>query len=185
MLHPLESPVPWIFFGIVAALVGGIVFVNTRRVNALATTALLVLAITGGGLLLEHWVVTEYEAIEQMLDDLATDIEANDLEAVLEHVSQEATKTRGLARVNMGLVEIEHAKATDLEVEINELTSPPTAKTKFTAVVRGKLKSSSAVSEQPFLERVKFTAILEKGENGWVITDELDFNPKATGATAF
>ncbi len=184
MLHPFESPVLWIFFGIVAALVGGIVFVNTRRVNALATTALLVLAVVGGGLLLEHWVVTEYEAIEMMLDDLADDIEANDLEGVLEHVSPQATKTRGLARVNMGLVEIEHAKATDLEVDINELTTPPTARVQFTGIIRGKLKSSSVVSEQPFLERVKFEARLEKGEDGWCFTDELDFNPKATGATA-
>ncbi|MBN2218168.1 MAG: nuclear transport factor 2 family protein [Pirellulales bacterium] len=125
-----ESPIPVLFAGIVAAAVLAIVFFNTGRVVFLAAIAAVV-ALTLLGVAVEHFVVTEREAVEMALDGLAAAMEANDKDAAIAFLSPSATATRARAEWAFAMFEIQQANVSNLEIEINNLTSPPSATARF------------------------------------------------------
>ena len=66
------------------------------------------------------------------LDGITAALEANDLPGVLKYVAEDAQYTRSRAAWALGRIEIYKAKIYNLEIKINDHTSPPTAKAAFT-----------------------------------------------------
>ena len=87
-----------------------------------------VLAASLLGVAVERLVVTDSKLIKAVLYDTRDALEANDLERALAHVAAEDTNTRERAREVLSQGEITELKITYLNIDINRLTSPPTAK---------------------------------------------------------
>ena len=66
--------------------------------RAMFHAMLAVAAVTAGLLILERLVVTDVERIEDTLDQIARDVESNDLPKILSHVYSGATATYARAK---------------------------------------------------------------------------------------
>ena len=128
----LESPWPILLLGIAAETVLGLLLLRTGRGKwlwAMLGAGLLVL----GGLLAEHFVVTDRKLITQTLDTAAGAGAANNLPRLLECISPAARKPRDDSARLMGRFEFKSGYIYHLDIKINRLTSPPTAKVHFRA----------------------------------------------------
>lgn len=163
---------PWwiIFSGIILEAVLGIVLFRTGR-GVLLWAILGVFALMLLGVLVERLVVTETERVEMTLDGIVAALEANDLPRVLSYVSQDATKTRGRAAWAMGRIEVQSARIYKLEITVNRLTNPPTAKAAFF----GHLSYRDRQGEIPYNNYgSKFVVDLRKEGNVWVVTGHVE-----------
>jgi hypothetical protein len=162
----LESPWPAIFFGIVVEAILAVVLVRTGRGAALWAmigTLLLTLGCVG----LERIVETERERVEATLYGAAAAIEANDLNRLLDCISSSARTTRGRAQFVLGQFKFSEARLNDVQVEINKLTSPPTAKTKMIACF-SLIETHSQISYPN--GRLPMTVTLRREGDRWLIT---------------
>ena len=132
MIALLESPWPILVIGIGVEAVLAVILLRTGRGWAL-WAMLGVGLLTFMGLGLERLVLTDREAVEDTLDACAAAVEANDLDRLLQYISPTAPKTQNDARFVLGEVEVRKARINNLEITVNRLTSPPTAKAKFRA----------------------------------------------------
>ncbi len=139
----LEQPLP--------ILAGGILAVAICLAALLKSGRLAFLYLAGGlgvltllMLLIESRVVTPREEIENTLATIAADVESNDLDRVLRHVSHyqegvRATAEHALRRVVIHRVAVKR----NLEVEFSTDANPPTARASFNAVVVGSEKKGT------------------------------------------
>ena len=122
-----EDPLPAIFVGvIVESILIALFFATQKRlwIIPIAGVLLLLFALV----LVERLVITEREEVENTIDEIAAAILANDVEAVLSHLSDSNRKSRARARWAMDRVEVHGVKLSGLEITVNSLTSPPSAK---------------------------------------------------------
>jgi hypothetical protein len=137
MTSLVETPVPVILFGIVGEAVLGIILLRTGR-GALLWAMGGVLAVVLAGVLLEGLVVTDREEVEAALEDVAAAIEANDPAPLLDgnlYLTDSATQSRAIIRWGMDRVDFTRVKITSLDITINRLTSPPTARAQVQGIV--------------------------------------------------
>jgi hypothetical protein len=172
----LENPMPIILFGIVAEAVLGISLLTTRRGALLwAMAGVLILVLAGVGL--EWLVVTERERVEATLEGAAAAVRANDREGLLQRIHPSAADARQLVNWAFDRVDFTDAKITTLEVQnINDLTSPPTAKAHVKGIVFFKVRRG----EYPYDKHpVDLTAELRLESGRWLITGyELRDDPR-------
>lgn len=163
----LESPWPILVIGIAVEAVLAMTLLRTgqgRVLGAMIGVAVFVLL----GLLVERLVVTDREAVGDALDAAAAAVEANNLDRLLDCVSPKAEKTRKDSRYVLGLCEFQKARICDLEITVNRLTSPPTAKAKFRAIGQAKDRSGQ-IPYQGFARWV--TVTMRKEGDRWMIGD--------------
>ena len=173
----------WIWFGLafVVGAVGYCIFLNDRKIRTLGITASATVGVLVVGFVLYYSVDTDYKSINRTLTALAATIERDDLDGILErYVSPRAKDTRSLARAHvgrMGIIRVTSAKFRDLKVEVNHLTSPPTAQVSFTATVYWVSRNlADFPMERPVPQIVKFNVELEQGPNrSWLVTDKCEF----------
>lgn len=116
---------------------------SARREAGIA--ALIALALTAALVFAGFAVETDREAVKRTLAQIAADVESNDLNRVLAHVSPQATSIRAQAeaefpRYRFDAVEI---KWQMLEIDVTESSSGQTqAHATFNVVVTGDLKSA-------------------------------------------
>ena len=173
----LESPWPILLFGIAVEAILAIVLLRTGRGMLLFIMAGAALA-TLAGLGVERLVVTERERVMQTIDGIAAAVQANDLDAALGFISPSAKDTQDQARRVHDYVEVSHLRVRNLEVGINRLTSPPTAKAAFNVMVTGRGKRQYAeFGEQTHAVKVTLQLRLESGR--WLITShEIGGDPR-------
>lgn len=164
----VESPWPILVIGIAVEAVLAMMLLRTgqgRLLVAMIVAALLLLL----GLVVERFVVTDREAIANTLDTAAAAVEKNNLDGLLKCISSKKTeKTVKDAHYVMGLCEFEKARICELEITINRLTSPPTAKAKFRAI--GQVNARNAeISHMGFARWVNATMCKEG--DCWLIGD--------------
>jgi len=171
----LESPWPWLVLGIAVEAVLAVALLRTQR-GYLLWAMLGTAAFVALGLLVERLVVTEREEVEMTLDAGVAAAKANNLGRLLNCISPKATKARYYAGLVLGRFEVEDARIRDLEITINRLTSPPTAKAKFLAVGKGRDRKN----EFPY-ENYMRTVVVELRREGdrWLVADfdVEDFHP--------
>ena len=100
-----------------------------------------VLFLTLAGVAIVRWVPTERKMVAATLYQTAAALEANDLAGVLRHVAPTAAETRKDAQWAIEHAEIVELKIRYLDITINRLTSPPTAKATFNVIVTAKDRS--------------------------------------------
>ncbi len=130
----LEDPTPIIVLGILAEAILGVLLVQTRRGFWLWPMA-GVLALVVIGWVVERVVVTERERVEAAIRGCARAVEHNDRQGVAALLSRSATDILRRAVYWMDRLEFSEVSLRGMEIEINDLTSPPTAEATFHATV--------------------------------------------------
>lgn len=170
----IESPWPAVFFGIIALAILAVVLVRTGR--AIVLVAMVgVLVVTLAGVLLERLVVTERERVEDALYGAAAAVEANDLNRLMEYISPSAQAVRQRARSVTGQFKFTEARLSNVQVQINDLTSPPSATAKMIGIVSVK----DTLNEVPYTNgRLGLTVYLRLENGRWLITGYDEGNPR-------
>jgi hypothetical protein len=162
----LESPWPILFVGIAVEAVLGMALMHTGRGKffiAMIGVAVLVVI----GLVVERLVVTDREVVESTLDAAVVAVKRNDLNGLLDCIAPTAKEPRELSRWVLSRCEVEDVRISDLQIKVNRLTSPPTAKAEFVAVGKGK----DRLAEFPYqavAQRVVVQLRLQDGR--WLVT---------------
>jgi hypothetical protein len=169
---------PWLIVGLGAlseALLGVAAW-RTRRGAVLAVMGGVVV-LTGLALLLERWVVTDREAVEDTLRAAAAAVLAGDERKVLEFIAPEAPREiqdavrRYLNRAEFTNIVI---RAPDTQVMKG---AQRTARVRFTAHVKVRLKSGDALAREefPVFLEVRF----RKERDTWLVTgyEQLNLTP--------
>jgi hypothetical protein len=163
----LESPWPILGIGIAIVAVLGILLLQTGRSKFLwgiVGTVIFVLI----GLAVEHFVVTERELVEHTIDSGVAAVRANDLQAMLACISPSATKPQADARLIHSMFVVTKANISDLEVTINRLTSPPSAKATFLAVCTVRGRSGEELGGGTLCH---VTVTLHREDDHWLVSD--------------
>ncbi len=166
----LQQPLVIIVAMLVAELILFLILQQTGKkwvVGAMGAVALLLIA----GVAVERLVVTPEEAIRATLYDIAADLQRNDVDAVLAHISRRTPeKRRNDARTQIKPVKFEEVKVkgvTELKV-----TDP----THASALVRVKAVGSLAGYPGTEVRELALTFVLEDGR--WKVRDWEDLgNP--------
>jgi hypothetical protein len=140
MTRFVESPVPCCLIGLAVLSILLILYLQTRRAAFMGAMLIVVLLVVAG-IFIEQVVVTDREAIETAVYDLAASVEANDLPAVLSHISPQATQARRAAEREMGRYEVELARVLgklDIDISYSSDGNPYKAEVRFQGVVKAK-----------------------------------------------
>lgn len=175
MMTPLvESPWPAIFFGIIALAILAVILVRTGR-GIVVLAMIGVLALTLGGVLLERLVVTERERVEETLFGAAAAIEANDLDRLMEYISPRASFSPRRARDVLRQYKFTEARINDVQIEINRLTSPPSAEAKMI----GAFSVVDTHGQLPYTNgRLGLTVKLQLEDGRWRIISHTEGDPR-------
>ena len=132
-------------------------------------------------LVVERLVQTENEEIEAALEQMAADVQRNDLPDVLRHISAMAPATRAQARAEFPRYNFSRVKVKrNLTVTIDEQQEPRTAVVSFNVVVTGYDRSFRSSFHVPRF--VTVTLVREDGE--WRFLDTPTSRP-ITGASTW
>jgi len=175
----VENPVLALAIAIIAAAVFGGLFISTRRgVFLVGVGAAVLVALVG--VAVERLVVTERERVEMTLDQLAAALawDTPDLDAktarVMEFLSPSAVKTRARAEWALSRFTVTGASVRNLEITMNDLTSPPSAECKFDGLI-------TIADRQGYIPGraypVHFTAKLRKEGDRWLVAEHTDAPP--------
>lgn len=161
-----ENPLPLLFVGIVVEAILITLFYNFQKKVWLVPIVGVLLALVAL-VLVERIVVTPREEVEHTVDKIVDALRANDVNAVLSHLSDSARESRSRAKWALGRIEINGVKVTGLEVTVNALKSPPSAK----AVFSGVLKFDDRKKEYPYRTYAsKFEVEFRKEGGRWMVT---------------
>jgi hypothetical protein len=167
MLIFLESPWPILLIGIAAEAAMGLALLRSGQGKWL-WAMLGVGVVVVGGLLAEHFVVTDRKLITRTLDTAAAAVEANNLPRLLDCISPDARKPRADSKRLLGRYVFKTGRIYRLDIKINRYTSPPTAKVHFLAF-------GEAEDRQGLIPRGSYSRGVEvelRWENNrWLVTD--------------
>jgi hypothetical protein len=132
--------------------------------------AIGVILLTIGLLLLERAAITQREAVTATLHVIASDLERNNVDAILDHVSEGRPKLRADVKQKMGLVEIINVDIKrNLKVEVSNERGMDIAEAQFNAVIR--LRPLRGLSDE-IRPAARFSTVRFKLEDGkWRIRD--------------
>jgi len=170
----VESPWPSVMLGI--GLEAVLAFFLVRSGRAIVIAAMVgVLALTAGLVVLERIIVTETEQVEDTLDEIARALESNNSTGVLAVFSSNSPR-RGEVQSAMSRVRVSEAKiGGDLEVRLNQLTNPPSAKAYFTGRVQLK-GTRETIPYEHVVRKLKVT--FHKEGDRYRIFDYEDADPR-------
>jgi len=132
----LESPWPILFLGIAVEAVLATMLAQTRR-GFLLWVMLGAAILTGAALAVERYVVTDREAVENVIDEAAAAILDENLERLLNCIAPSSEHVRADARFVFGRVRVQSLYLRDMVVEVDRGQEPPTAKVRFRALGQG------------------------------------------------
>lgn len=116
---------------------------------------------------IDHFIETDSEHVERTLYELGDAMVAGDLNVVNGFISPDYEEGKSEARQALARINFSDFKIKSLDVDINYLTSPPTAAAKFFAVVSGNDKNGTMpIASYSF----EFSVDLEQSGERWLIT---------------
>jgi ketosteroid isomerase-like protein len=161
-----EGPWPILLTGAILEAILLIALVRTGR--AVLLWAILGAGLLTGGLLIaERAIVTDNERIAGTLDGIARAAEANDLDGILAYVAPDAAAVRRMAADGLRQVTVREAHVGDLEIKINDKTSPPAALATFIGRFRVTGRRGESLGHDTFVGR--FQAGLVKQNDQWLV----------------
>ena len=162
----VESPWPILFIGIAVEAVLALLLLRTG-LGKFLIAMIGVAVVVAAGLIVEHFVPTDRKAVTQTLDTAVAAVKRNDLQGALNCISPSAEAPRYLTRLVLDRVDVKEAHISSLEINVNRLTSPPSAEAKFLAVGQGKDRKGEWPYNS-FFRHVTLTLRLEGGR--WLVT---------------
>jgi hypothetical protein len=176
MTSLVETPVPAIIAGVVAVAILAVAFFQTGRglfLVAIGGAVLLTLVAVG----VEYVVVTDREEVEAALYGLADAMVANNKDAAVACLSPSARQTRSRADWAFARFKVTRATISDLEITVNKLTSPPSAKAEFLGLIGVHDRQGEFSTD---LHPIRFTVEYRKEHGRWLITGHAE-NGAETG----
>lgn len=178
-----DSPFTILLGAVAVGFVLGVAWVQTGRNAFLYSIGGVALAAIGL-LVLERTVETDTEKVRKILYQIAAEIEANDADAVVQHLISSQPKLAEVAKREMGTYSFTQVTITKIH-SINEFPDkqPPSVVAEFNVLVGVSSRHGDiSVDSQPVLFKVTFW----KDDDGrWKIADyHYDVNrpfPKASG----
>lgn len=175
MIGLFENPFPILFTGI---LVFSIVFTiwTQKRTSVWLVFLFVVMLLTIAGLITERLVVTERETVKATIHQIARDMEANDIPALLGHISESEVGLRNRAESILSRVTVESVSVKrNLSVTIADFGDRNTAVARFNAVAR--IEDKSGTFGHSTIPRYMILNLVR--ENGsWRVTDYEDRMPQ-------
>lgn len=166
----LEDPLPILFVGVLAEAMLVLAFLYTKRWEIFPGMAAVAI-LTAGALAVEAIVVTDREAIERQLDRGAAAFVRGDVEAVLALIAPDAVTTRNRATFILQRLKFDWIKFRNLQIEVNRLTSPPTAEAKFRVAFH--FEDREGIYPYRY-DEVGLIVEFMLTENGWLATDHIE-----------
>jgi hypothetical protein len=159
----LEQPVAVVILGIILGLGTGIAWTSTGRKEWLIGLAAII-AFTIVGLVVERLVVTDREAIEATLQEIARDVQSNNLQAVLRHVSTGNSELIRQASAEMPNYRFDECRVTKVqEIDIDSSAEPRSALVEFNVVASGSFRQGGVeLSDQGIPRRILLQMVREK-----------------------
>ena len=163
MSYLLEQPLAVVIVGVIAALGTGIAWTSTGRKEWLIGLGAIVL-LTIAGLVVEQLVVTDREAIELTLREIARDVESNNLPAVLKHVSSGNPELTRQASAELPNYRFDECRITKVnEMDIDSSAEPRSALVEFNVVASGSFQQGGMeLSDQGIPRRILLQMVREK-----------------------
>ena len=166
----LENPWPVIVSGILLQILLAIAYFSLPK-RAILIAMGVCAAATIGLVVLERFVTTPAEEVEQALLTLAATLETNDVAAVQEFIAPDAAGVRNAAQRHMPRYQINEVHiARDLEVKVDSTANPPKAVAKFTCRVNANDRKGELPYNNAILE---FSITFRKVGDKWLV-DEYD-----------
>ena len=162
-----ENPVAIAVVGGLAATLALVVFLSRRSTGPLVALA-SVIGLTVLLLIVERFVVTDREAIENGLESVLAAIEANDVQGVLSNIDQAAAGVRADVEALMPQIKVTNANAGGVLVELQHAANPPTGTSQFRAFLQG-THGSSGMGVAYINQRVDIEWV-KRGDR-WLISD--------------
>ena len=153
--------------GVAIEIVLGLILLNTGRA-AILFAMIAVAALVGMAAVVERVVVTDREAVTNALYGAAYALEANDLDELFTYVGPEAQSLRGRASDVLPRIRIEEANIGGLEVSVNRVNNPPTARTQFV----GRITVEDRAQQVPYENYVqRFVIRWRRDGDRWLMVD--------------
>lgn len=144
-------------------------FQNGRRELLLAVAGIV--AVTVALLALERWWVTEDEAIENTIRQIARDVESNDFNRMVVHFHPIASDIRELARAEVNRYDFESITVkNNFEIQLDMRHQPPKAIVGFNAVAVLS-EPSLGVHHQQIPRFIEFLMYKDSLDGKWKIAD--------------
>jgi hypothetical protein len=163
----------WIVLAFAVGISGYVWYVNDQRGQPLAIAIVSPILTLALGLALYYGVDTDRKSVTRMLNALIAAVEKDDSDVVCRFISPKAEQTQTFARVQMKLYRISKAKYHNLEITVNDATSPPIAQVRFASVFYWKNKEpiDGMSLDQPIPQSIRFEIELVKTkEQSWILT---------------
>ena len=166
----LENPWPAIVGTLLAeSLLAAALYATGKAKIGIAMGIVLLLGLAL--VLVERFVVTETEEVEDTLQAVAAALETNDLAAVMAFLAGDASNIRAAAQNWLPQAQITAARVgSDLRITFGEGADPLTAEATFTGRISRVVNNPQELL--PYREFVqKFTLDLRKEGDRWLLTD--------------
>lgn len=145
----------YIAAAIALAVFGIALFQTGRGIYLIWMGSVLALAIVL--VLVERFVVTDYERVEATIYGAAHALERNDFEAMSEYLAVDKAALKNEVANRMRTLRVEEARVGELSVQLFELTSPATAEARF----YGRLSARMGHDPVNWVGRVRVTLVRE------------------------
>ena len=173
----LEQPLAIVIVGVVLGLVAGTAWTSTGRKGWLIGLGLVVV-LTIAGLIVERLVVTDREAIEATLAEIARDVQSNDLRAVLRHVSSNNPELQQKAEAEMPNYRFDECRVTKIfQLDIDASAEPRSALVEFNVIASGSFQQGGVeLADRGVPRRVLLQMVREK-DGRWRVQDYAHSSP--------
>ncbi|MCA9213115.1 MAG: hypothetical protein KDB27_08625 [Planctomycetales bacterium] len=173
MTNVFENPVPILFVGV---LIFGICFAlwTQKRQRKFAAGMVLAILLMIGGVALERLVETESEKVGATIRQIAKDMEANDVNSVISHISGSSAELKSAATAILSRVKVE---SISVKRNLTVTVSPSGTKAvaKFNAV--GRVEDKTATFGTQNVPRF-MTLEFAKEQGVWRVFDYKDEMPQ-------
>lgn len=161
-----ENPYPAFVLGVITVGFLAAAYNITRNAAFLKAAGVTILLVAGV-FVLDSVVVTPREEIHAVIDEGIAALKANDADRLANILDEKkAGITRARIREGLRYGTITGAKANDIRITVNELTSPPSAKADFYGVLTFHVKTEAVPFDR---YACRLTVEFEKHPRGWVI----------------
>lgn len=162
-----EDPTTLIVAGLLIEVLLGVALVKSGR-GALALVMLGVLVLVGSGVLIERFVVTDREEVEDTFDGICRALMANDVQGVLSYIDPMAADVRSHVQSVLPQAHVTDARVYDLMIDVDRHVNPPTARAQFVGRVKGRFRGDGPGGAEGLVLR-RFTVDLHKQGERWLV----------------
>jgi hypothetical protein len=167
----LEQPLAVVIAGVILGLIGGIAWSSTGRKEWLVGLGLVVV-LTIVGMIVEQLVVTDREAIERTLGEIARDVQSNNVRTVLRHIATGASDVQREAETELPRYRFDECRVTKVHnVDIDASAEPRSAIVEFNVIATGSFSEGGVeLTGQQVLRWVRLHMVREK-DSQWRVQD--------------